>query len=321
MDNFKSTTMAYQPGPFLKAFLITIGVILSIIVSVNYLVDPYWYKDHRIKDVNSLPINDIANYAPLMNTFRLYSKGPKVKFSIIGTSHISLGIPGNYPFLEKIAVNTMNIDESSEVLQKILEEASVQKTIFIEMCGNNPTPLRKDIFCNDLFSLRTTFNSIRTIKLNLLNNQSLTSTLDSINTRKIDTSKSINELNSKLAPMRPLNNNEIASIKKMHKITFKNKKHLTHQVIFFLPPLPLETMKEEKYKRLNAKIALQLQKEINSMQIHNSLIKFKFLNLVGTEIGNEYQFGTDNFYDGWYDSTHFKPIIGDQVIKYLMDHK
>lgn len=297
------------------------GLFLLVTGAVNYLIDPYWYRDKRTKYINSLPIADIDQIIPVLNVFRLHSKGDAVKFSIIGTSHVFRGISDcNYPFLEKIAVSQMSIPESSVLLQKMLERSSVQKTVFIEVCGINQLPtVRDENFFNRIFSLRSIGYSIKTIKNNLISPQVATTPACTPFIGKTDTLHSIDELNSKVELLRPLIAEEITYIKKMSAIGYQPKNRLQHQVIFFISPLPSETMEKEKYRLINQKLSMQMKKIIISMQSSGSRIRFKFINLLDTEIGKEYQFKRNNFYDGWYDGAHFKPVIGDKVMRYLLN--
>lgn len=320
MDSFKKIN--HNVSPFLKGFGIIMVSFLSIIALVNCLVDPYRYREKRIPYLNYLPVNGISHSMPLMNVFKLYSKGDLAKFSMIGTSHVLLGMSDcNYPAVEKMAVSTMSISESSELLQRILVGASVQKTVFIEVCGvDHFQNMRDDSFYNKILSLRTTIFSVRTIAKNLLSPQTATNAFCLPEVPKVDTLKSMAQLNSVRAPLRQVTDEEIVAIKKIAKVNYKLKNHLQHQVVFFIPPLPSETIENEKYRLINLHLSEQLQKTISSMQLSGSGIKFKFINLTDTEIGKEYQFKNGNFYDGWYDGTHFKPIIGDQIIKYLIEH-
>lgn len=307
---------------FFKGFSISILLLLSMVAAFNYLIDPYRYRIERIRYLNYLPIPEIDHIAPVKNTFMLHSKGNQVRFSIIGTSHVSFGIPGcDYPFLEKIAFSSMSITESREILQEILAGASVKKTIFIEVCGINDLPtVRSDNFYERIFSLRSIIYSIKTIRTNVFNHQTAANIFCKPYVQNVEPLNSIDELNSKLIPLRPLTDKETEAIQEMGKIVGQGKPHLQHQVIFFIPPLPSETMEKERYKLLNRQLSVKLQKAISSMSSSGGGISFKFINLLDTEIGKEYQFGKNNFYDGWYDGSHFKPIIGDKVIKYLMDH-
>ncbi len=312
----------YHTGPFINGFMIAMGSLLLIIGTVNFIVDPFWYREKRVKYFNYLPINEITNTAPLMNIATLYSKGPNVKYSVIGTSHVLAGIKNcEYPELEKVGVSAMSIQESQRVLQKILLKATVSKTVFIEVCGINDIPQIRDVsFLNRIFSLRAFVYSIRTMKHNFLNDQQLKIELCAPYTPNIDTIKSIDELNSKQIPLRPVTSQEILALKEMFKFKDGLKKDLQHQVVFFTSPLPQETMENEKYRLINQKLSEQMQQVVDSMQSANHQIKFKFINLADTKIGNEYKFSEGNFYEGWYDGTHFKPVVGDQVVKYLMGH-
>lgn len=310
--------MKYQTGSFLKGFGITMGLFLFVIGSVNYLVDPYWYREKRINNFNRLPISDIENHIPILSVYRLHAKGKNVKFSIIGTSHILFGISEcNYPFLEKIAAPAISIEESSRLMQKILAEATVSKTIFIEVCGINNLPnLRDDNFFNRIFSLRTAIYSLRTIKTNLVNHQQAT---------PLPCIPYFGRTNPAArhpapAPLRLFTAEELTTIKESYQIDHQPKNTLQHQVIFFVAPLPFETTQKEIYKINIPRLSIQMQKTISSMQSNAYGVRFKFINLLDTEIGKEYQFRKNNFNDGWYDGNHFKPIIGDQVVRYLIDH-
>lgn len=310
--------MKYQTGSFLKGFGVTIGLFLSVIGLVNYLVDPYWYREKRINNFNRLPISDIENHIPIMSVYRLHSKGKNVKFSIIGTSHVLFGIADcNYPFLEKIAAPAISIEESSRLMQQILAEATVPKTIFIEVCGINHLPtLRDDNFFNRIFSLRTAIYSLRTIKTNITDQQQSTPPL--CIPYFVKTSPAARHLAP--APLRLFTAKELTAIKESYQINHQPKTFLQHQVIFFVAPLPFETTQKEIYKINIPRLSMQMQKTISSMQANIHGIRFKFINLLETEIGQEYQFRKNNFNDGWYDGNHFKPVIGDQVVRYLIDH-
>ncbi len=296
------------------------ALFLCVIGLLNYFTDPYWYKENRTRNFNYYPINEVVNVIPVMNVFRLYAKGPEVKYSIIGTSHILRGVSdADQPALEKIAVSAMDISESTEVLKKILSEATVPKTIFIEVCGiNNEANIRDGSFYTKVFSLRTTIFSLRTIKYNLFNQDHNIRILKQ--PKNPDTLKSLVELNGEIIPLRPITNEEIRMMDEMWMVNHQLKNNLQHKVVFFISPLPKETMEEEKYKLINQQVSKQMQGLVDSMQLRSHRLKFGFINLADTKIGNEYQFRNGNFYKGWYDGTHFKPIIGTQVVQYLIDH-
>lgn len=314
--------MKFYKEPFFRGFIIAMGSFFLIIAAINFLVDPFWYRENRIKYFNYLPINEITNTAPLMNIVTLYSKGPDVKFSVIGTSHVLAGITNcDYPELEKVGFSAMSIPESQRVLQKILLEATVSKIIFIEVCGINDIPPIRDVsFLSKIFSLRTLVYSIRTMKHNLLNDQQLKIELCAPYTPNIDTIKSIDELNSKQIPLRAITSKEFMSFRQLFIFKDVLKNDLKHQVVFFISPLPQETMENEKYRLINQKLSKQMHQVVDDIQSANHQISFKFINLADTEIGDEYQFRKGNFYEGWYDGNHFKPVIGHQVLRYLIGH-
>lgn len=325
MDSFKKLIIAYQKQVFLKGFVVAMGLTLLFIAVLNYLVDPYWYRDNRMKNLNYYPIYEVVNVVPVMNVYRLYAKGPLVKYSIIGTSHVQRGIAnGDHPALEKIAASAMDIRESTEVVKKILSAASVPKTVFIEVCGINHVPnIRDGAFYTKVFSLRTTMYSLRTIRKNLFDQQQPEQQETSVGmsaTRPTDALRSLSELNAAIVPLRLVTNEEMGIMVDMWKEQLKVKNHLQHQVVFFTSPIPKETMENEKFRLINQQISKQMQGVIHAIQSLNPNLKFKFINLADTQIGNEYQFRKGDFYEGWYDGTHFKPIIGRQVIQHLIDH-
>lgn len=314
--------MKFHMGPFFQGFVIAMGLLLFIVGAVNFLVDPYFYREQRIRYFNYLPIITIGDIAPVKNVFRLYSKGPNVKFSIIGTSHILWGITDcNYPEMEKMAVSAMTLKESTEILQQILVKAKVRKTVFVELCGVKAlSAIRDHDFLTRTLSLRTTVYSLRVIRNNLFNHQTIRNTLCMPYFPYSSNVKSLAGLESSSTDLRPVKAEEIAAIKKMYAINDQLKNNLQHEVVFFTAPLPSEIMEKEKYKQMNREISSQMAKTMTAMQSSNAQIKFRFINLVGTEIGKEYQFRKGNFFEGWYDGTHFKSRVGDQMVKYLIDH-
>lgn len=306
---------------FFKYFMIVATCTLFMVLSINYVVDPYSIRGQRLKGINERVVPSAALTKYISDVYKANNKGDAVKYSFVGTSHVGSGIDEkkNY-FLEKIATNSMSIYESEWVLRKILEESNMSKTIFIEVCSksDHDRPIHPEVFQN-LVSLRNFVLSLKTVLHNQAperfpflpkEEQQLVS----------DTVKSLSVLTSEKTLLRTMTTQEINIFNAIRAGKIETKARLKHEIVFFIPPLPHETMTMNNRSEFYNPLVAQLEKIFNTSVPSQNNLKFSFVNLLDKNIGKNYQFKNSNFSIGWYDSTHFTPAIGDEVISYLIDY-
>jgi hypothetical protein len=297
-------------------------VFLITICLINYLIDPYRYRNKRLKYINDAVIEAFYSEAPVLNIFNYQNKYNDAAFYIIGTSHILRGISNcNNQNVIKLGVSSLSFEESIQIANKILEASRSPKKIFIEISGKQTvlSPRHRSLF-RKLFSLRTTIHSLKTFQSSILNHNNLINTSDLCNPYIPEEQKlkNINEVEkTSKSTLQFLTLNDYNHIEKTARFN-KQKNNFKHQIVFFISPIPFERIERKKFKELNKQNSRNLRKVINSIKTNNNTIEFSFVNIIDTEIGWEYQFRYNNFYEGWYDGDHFKPIIGKQIMTYLI---
>ncbi len=304
-------------GSFFKGLLLAGGIMLLTVASFNYLVDPYWFSEKRISGFNDVRTDVLYSHAPVANVYRLSVKDPRAEFAIIGPSIILRGISVcNYPYLEKIAISSMSLEESLLILKRMLKEARVKKTIFIEVCGNRRHSRVSDNRYANVLSLRITLHSLKTIRASYQTKNRLTCAPAPADPGMAG---SMEKLIEGMEVLRLLDQDELFLWKK-EMAGLRSDTTLKHRVIFFTSPLPAEIMERHEYKEIYQRVSDQLSAAIADMRrFIGDHVELSFVNLKDVGIGAEYRFGNNNFYNGWYDALHYKPVIGDQVLEHLFD--
>jgi hypothetical protein len=169
---------------FNKIILITIGSLLGLIISFNYIIDPYYvFNSPKFENINKIKFSTIDSHMSKFYT----AKRAKAKVLLIGTSrteHINPKYLQKY-YNDKIynlGLLGSGIDVQRDNIKYFVEKEGV-KTIFLglDFFAFNPINVAKyktiqdtrysDNYFNDyldsLLSIRTFRKSIKTLKSNL----------------------------------------------------------------------------------------------------------------------------------------------------------
>lgn len=304
---------------FALGFLMSFGILTVLIGALNGLIDPYQFSKSRLEGVNDVFSNEnFRGEKALTKAFNFASRADEARVSMVGTSHLKRGFSiTSGPGFEVFALSDLKLAEAIDLLQIIIDESKVSKTILIEV-GRNLKSRRSDkLTWNErFFSLKTTIKSIRMIGR-------------SIELRDADYKYKVRDIvpgpmpkleyykNQREEIVKGIVSDEIPLDSLFARVDINNS-DLEHTVIFFTSPLPFGLIRELELQEIVESRQHQLQQRIEALNSDSKSVKFKFLGFWGTSLFEDYRPWTDSFLDGWYDDDHYKPVIGDQLLNQLM---
>lgn len=295
-------------------FVLGFAPLIVLVLLLNIIVDPYLHHKKRILGVNHIVTSDnFKDDSAIENLIRLNLDESNAEVSIIGTSHVIKGFPNNSQGnkIEKFAIPRLAPNEAMEIFAKVINQAGIRKSIFIEISsGFIPNSRKKFSPFKRYFNIRTTLSSILMLK------NSLRGTDTTIfNDVPMPELSELDEMRNGLQNYLSLAPKQLDSL--LAKAVFKNSK-IQHQIVFFTSPLPkglLEVFGLEQQVQLMNREIMQVVEKAN---LSHQGVRFSYIGFLGSSIGNEYLPWTENFNQGWYDDDHFKPLTGDIMLDSLL---
>ncbi|WP_341225343.1 hypothetical protein [uncultured Arcticibacterium sp.] len=322
MNNYKTNRK-----PNKKFFL---GIFLSFVLPVifvglfNYIINPYQLTNRKL--FGDIYKKHFLEESIIKKTFKDNSKGDKAKISIIGTSHVLHGISiCNKPDYEKFALSRLMMEEAITFIQLIIQNSNVSKTILVELSNDKNYYLLENIYHSRLhkFDFHERFLHARTLRASLIHFKIILKPSDYLsdecNSTLEDTPlpnlHDLEKLNNKFTIQL---NSSLKFLKTLTSSLTNDKEYLNHKIVFFSPPLPYSIVDTFNLAPLIKARNNELQNIISEINQKSPNIKYSFEDLLNSELGSEYIPWTPSFNKGWYDTDHFKPVIGEHVLRRLL---
>ncbi len=308
----------YKQFKYIINLFATIVIMLSAIITLNYLINPYHYFNSGIlNDGNftsfklfKLPSKDIIMYKLLRDI-----ETTEADTVIIGSSRVLRGFDTcNKPHILKIPKPGMSLNETKILLKEVLKKESV-KTIFIEVLWIGSTAeqmefVKKPNFFEASLSLNSILVSVNTL-------------FDYFQTDESYVYPNCNCIFDQ-------------SFSYEHEEYYKKvfKQRLSNFSVNHFAGLLNDIAKEgKKFKNVNIRfVVLPYHKDLvdftfsplNSEKLRNQISnirdKFKFMDFISytdfIQLSPDFNRTLYNE-EFWYDRNHFKPVIGDMFLKYM----
>lgn len=302
---------------FVRGFAVGILGPLITIGLFNFVIDPYQLSKNRIAGINdAISHRNFLGESAIQNAYVAYAKGDAAAASIIGTSTIARGIRvEENPNVEKIALGGLVLTEGLEIAQTIIDESNVPKVILIELGSTKKVKRGQPLsFQMRFLQVRTTSESARLL------HRSISARGRKYKFFQRATTTELPELPELLEKKKELLEYLQSNIKQLDSLilTLKPNKSIKHKVVFFTSLLPAGFVDLLEIQQLVDSTHREARRIVKEADQEEESIEFGFIGVMGTPIGSEYLPWTESFHDGWYDFNHYKPVIGEQLLKYLL---
>lgn len=321
---------------FLQGALISFTIIIGVVFTINFIVKPLSLSKENLYNTQGIPTNFFYTHSPIDSIYKILYKGKDISTTVIGTSNVHFGILDcNYIDIQRISFPGMFFEEEVYLTHKVLKNSVESKKILLEITSTKKYNKRKGInrlrdfkpsFLDNFLSMKTTKKSIIKLLNKNIDSSKTTcqlkifSTLEKQKERNVLAEIELNNLkkgkkNNIIRPFLPYELEEI----KNGLLTISTSYSEVHDIVLFFSPIYKEVLSLESFSKTYIDNKKQIEKIIKIANLRSNGPRFYLVDC--NYFDNEYTYSikTPNLQDGWYDLTHYKPIIGKQVLENALD--